>query len=163
MPHSHGYRKGTRYTFARPFRQSGPILLSKYLTTYRLGDHVDIKVNGSIHKGMPYKFYHGKTGVVWNVTKSAVGVEVNKQVRNRIIKKRFHVRVEHVQPSRCKEDFLRRVKANEAAKKEAAKTNTRSKVNTLKRLPGQPKPGKIIKVHISKAETFTPIKYEHLF
>jgi ribosomal protein L21E len=29
---------------------------------------------------MPHKYYHGKTGVVWNVTKRAVGVEVNKQV-----------------------------------------------------------------------------------
>lgn len=25
--------------------------------------------------------YHGRTGVVWNVTKRAVGVEVNKQAR----------------------------------------------------------------------------------
>ena len=33
-------------------------------------------------QGMPHKYYHGKTGVVWNVTKRAVGVEVNKQVGN---------------------------------------------------------------------------------
>lgn len=32
-------------------------------------------------QGMPHKYYHGKTGVVWNVTKRSVGVEVNKQVR----------------------------------------------------------------------------------
>lgn len=30
---------------------------------------------------MAFKWYHGKTGVVWNVTKRALGVEVNKQVR----------------------------------------------------------------------------------
>jgi hypothetical protein len=29
---------------------------------------------------MPHKWYHGKTGVVWNVTKRAIGVEVNKRV-----------------------------------------------------------------------------------
>jgi hypothetical protein len=29
---------------------------------------------------MPHKWYAGKTGVVWNVTKRAVGVEVNKIV-----------------------------------------------------------------------------------
>lgn len=29
---------------------------------------------------MPFKFYHGKTGRVFNVTKRAVGVIVNKQV-----------------------------------------------------------------------------------
>lgn len=32
-------------------------------------------------QGMPFKWYHGKTGIVWNVTKRAIGVEVNKRVR----------------------------------------------------------------------------------
>jgi len=67
-------------------------------------------------QGMPHKVYHGRTGVIWNVTKRAVGVEVNKQVNGRIINKRIHVRVEHVTPSRCKEEFLRRRKENDAAK-----------------------------------------------
>lgn len=31
-------------------------------------------------QGMPHKFYHGKTGRVWNVTKRAIGVELLKQV-----------------------------------------------------------------------------------
>lgn len=30
---------------------------------------------------MPHKFYHGKTGRVFNITKHAVGVVMNKQVR----------------------------------------------------------------------------------
>lgn len=30
---------------------------------------------------MPHKWYHGKTGTVWNVTKRAIGVEINKRVR----------------------------------------------------------------------------------
>lgn len=43
------------------------------------------------------------------------------QVGNRIIPKRIHVRIEHIQPSRCREDFLRRVKENDAFKHEAHK------------------------------------------
>lgn len=27
-----------------------------------------------MQKGMPYKVYHGKTGIVYNVTQNAVGV-----------------------------------------------------------------------------------------
>ena len=42
---------------------------------------MDIKVNAAVHKGMPFKFYHGRTGIVWNVTKRALGVELNKVVR----------------------------------------------------------------------------------
>ena len=41
------------------------------------------------------------------------------QHNGRIIPKRIHVRVEHVHPSRCKEDFLKRVKANDSLKHEA--------------------------------------------
>merc|ERR1711879_84543 len=79
MPHSFGYRARTRKLFAQPFRKHGAVSLAKYLTTYKVGDYVDIKANASIHKGMPFKFYHGRTGVIWNVTPRAVGVEINKQ------------------------------------------------------------------------------------
>jgi ribosomal protein L21E len=67
--------------FSRPFRHKGYIHLTTYLRNYKIGDYVDIKVNGAVHKGMPHKFYHGRTGIVWNVTKRAVGVVINKQVR----------------------------------------------------------------------------------
>ncbi len=42
------------------------------------------------------------------------------QVNGRIINKRIHVRIEHVRPSRCREEFLRRCKENDE-KKHAAK------------------------------------------
>ncbi|KAL6057018.1 60S ribosomal protein L21 [Balamuthia mandrillaris] len=159
MPHSFGYRARTRHLFAQPFRRHGLPGLSRYLTTYKIGDYVDIKADASIHKGMPHKFYHGRTGIVWNVTKRAIGVEINKQVRNRIIKKRIHVRVEHVQKSRCREDFLKRVKANEQAKKAQKTAGVKL---SLKRLPAQPKKGGIVKAKFSQVETVTPLKYELL-
>ncbi|KAK8951501.1 60S ribosomal protein L21-1 [Platanthera zijinensis] len=80
MPAGHGLRSRTRDLFSRPFRKKGYIPLTTYLRTYKIGDYVDVKVNGAIHKGMPHKFYHGRTGKVWNVTKRAIGVEINKQV-----------------------------------------------------------------------------------
>jgi large subunit ribosomal protein L21e len=80
MPHSYGYRARTRDLFAQPFRKHGVVPLSKYLTTFKIGEYVDIRANGAVHKGMPQKFYHGKTGRIWNITPRAVGVEVNKQV-----------------------------------------------------------------------------------
>ena len=42
---------------------------------------IPLQGNGAFQKGMPYKFYHGKTGRVYNVTKRAVGVIVNKPLR----------------------------------------------------------------------------------
>jgi len=138
MPHSYGIRARTRHMFAKKFRQHGPIHLSQYLMNIKQGDYVDIFADPSIHKGMPHKGYHGRTGIVFNVTKSAVGVRVNKFVNGRIIEKRIHVRIEHVRKSKCQQEIIRRKKENEAAKEEARKTG--KKVN-LKRTPKLPKEG----------------------
>ena len=68
---------------------------------------------------MPHKAYHGKTGRVFNVSKMAVGVIVNKRVKGRILPKRISVRVEHVKHSTCRQDFLDRVKRNDKEKRDA--------------------------------------------
>ncbi|KIH53969.1 ribosomal protein L21e [Ancylostoma duodenale] len=98
MTNSKGLRRGTRYMFARDFRKHGIEHLSTYYRIYKRGDIVDIKANGAFQKGMPFKAYHGKTGTVFNVTKSAVGVIVNKRVRNMVFhpSRLFHMKlVEH--------------------------------------------------------------------
>ncbi|KAL6531138.1 60S ribosomal protein L21A [Orobanche minor] len=155
MPAGHGLRSRTRDLFARAFRKKGPTHLSTYLRTYKIGDYVDIKVNGSIHKGMPHKFYHGRTGRVWNVTKRAIGVEVNKKVGNRVIRKRIHVRIEHVHPSRCHEEILERIKKNDKLKAEA---KAQGIIISTKRQPAGPKPG--FMVEGATIETVTPIPYD---
>jgi len=81
-------------------------ILTKQLKIYKVGDIVDIVGNAAQQKGLPFKYYHGKTGVVFNVTKSAVGVSVQKVVGNRYIEKRLHVRVEHVRHSRCRDGMI---------------------------------------------------------
>ena len=67
MPHCWGYRARTRHLFSKGFRKHGAVHHAKILTTYRKGDFVDVVADGSIHKGMPHKFYHGKTGRVYDV------------------------------------------------------------------------------------------------
>ena len=135
MTHSYGYKRRTRHKFRKGFRQEGSIHIAKTLTAYRNGDIVDIIVDGSIHKGMPYKYYHGRTGRVFNVNPRAIGVIVNKQVRNRIIPKRIHVRVEHLKLSTSRVDFLNRVRENDKKKTEANKAGKRI---STKRIVAQP-------------------------
>lgn len=136
MPHAFGKRARTRDLFSKPWKQKGMPHLSKIMTTYHVGDYVDVIANGAIHKGMPHKYYHGKTGVVFNVTKSAVGVVINKKVRSRVIPKRVHLRIEHVRKSQSREAFVERVRTNDKLKEEAKKKG--EKVQT-KRIPLQPR------------------------
>ena len=67
---STGYRSGTRDLFSKKFRTKmyNPSLTT-YLRTFHVGDFVDIVANPAQQKGMPHKYYHGRTGKVWNVTK----------------------------------------------------------------------------------------------
>merc|ERR1712050_548249 len=100
-------------------RTKGEPGLSRYLVNFKRGDYVDIVVDSSIQKGMPYSFYHGRSGVVFNVNRNAIGVEMTKVVGNRQLRKRIHVRCEHVRKSRCNESFLKRVKENDQKKRDA--------------------------------------------
>ncbi|XP_018649749.1 putative 60s ribosomal protein L21 [Schistosoma mansoni] len=157
MTNTKGYRRGTRYLFSRKFRHHGPLPSSVYMRVYRRGDIVDIKGDGGVQKGMPHKSYHGRTGRVYNVTPHAVGIIVNKRVGNRIIPKRINVRIEHVKPSKCREDFLRRVKENDVKRRDAKERNV---FVQLKRQPAQPRAGHLVKTKNNPVVTVHPLPYE---
>ncbi|ORX42174.1 60S ribosomal protein L21-A [Hesseltinella vesiculosa] len=159
MPHSFGLRARTRHMFSRNFREHGAIPLSTYLKTYKVGDIVDIKANAAVQKGMPHKFYHGRTGVVFNVTKSAVGVIINKKVGNRYMEKRVNLRVEHVKHSKCRQEFLERVKQNAQYKKEAKAAGLKV---CCKRIPAQPRRARHVSTVGNAPQTIAPIPYETL-
>uniref|UniRef100_A0A6G1SHH6 Large ribosomal subunit protein eL21 n=1 Tax=Aceria tosichella TaxID=561515 RepID=A0A6G1SHH6_9ACAR len=164
MVNTKGYRRGTRYMFAKKFRKHGVEPLSTFLRVYRRGDIVDVKGNGAFQKGMPHKSYHGRTGRVYNVTPHALGVIVNKRVRNRIIPKRINVRVEHVKHSKCREDFLQRMKRNDQLRKKYAedkKAGLKPAKPQFKRQPAQPREAEFVKVNrYTKPETLAPQSYE---
>ncbi|KIY62148.1 hypothetical protein CYLTODRAFT_459235 [Cylindrobasidium torrendii FP15055 ss-10] len=157
MPHSFGYRARTRHMFKRGFKDHGSIPMVTYLTNYHVGDIVDIKANAAQQKGMPHKFYHGRTGIVYNVTPSAVGVIVYKVVGNRYIEKRVNLRVEHIRHSKCRKEFLERVKRNAAAEKkgqDGERTN-------LKRVAALPREAHTVVVEAgNEPQTMAPVRYE---
>ena len=159
MPHSFGYRARTRHLFKVDFRKHGIIGLQTYMKTYKVGDYVDVIANSKIQKGMPHKFYHGRTGIVFNVTQTSVGVIVNKIVNGRIMHKRINIRIEHVQHSKCRDDFLNRVKSNEKTKAAIRAAGKDGVKKNLKRQAAQPRAGRIVK--ISKAAKIVyPQPYE---
>eukprot|EP01065_Artemidia_motanka_P011753 TRINITY_DN163_c0_g1_i2.p2 TRINITY_DN163_c0_g1~~TRINITY_DN163_c0_g1_i2.p2 ORF type:complete len:166 (+),score=68.84 TRINITY_DN163_c0_g1_i2:109-606(+) len=108
----YGYRSKTRDLLAKKYKTKGMPNLTRYLTNYKVGDYVNVVGDSAIHKSLPHKIYHGKTGVVWNVTRRAVGVIVNKKVGPRVLRKRINVRVEHVMKSKGQDDLKSRVALN---------------------------------------------------
>lgn len=100
---------------------------------------------------------NSRTGIIYNVTKSAVGVIINKKVGNRFIEKRVNIRIEHIKHSKCRDDFLRRVKENAAAKLKAKADGV--KVN-LKRQPVKPRDSRYVSAKLNTPVTLTPIPYD---
>eukprot|EP01064_Diplonema_japonicum_P030915 TRINITY_DN5383_c0_g2_i1.p2 TRINITY_DN5383_c0_g2~~TRINITY_DN5383_c0_g2_i1.p2 ORF type:complete len:160 (+),score=41.77 TRINITY_DN5383_c0_g2_i1:55-534(+) len=155
MVHSYGYRAGTRDLFSKKYKKRGMPNLTRYLTNFKAGDYVDVVGDPAIQKSLPHKVYHGKTGIVWNVTPRALGVIVNKRVGPRIIRKRINVRVEHVRKSKCQDDLKARV-ANNIALQKAGKKR-------VKRTPaGVPRTASIVKktktIVDLRPEFFDPLK-----
>ena len=108
---------------------------------------------------MPFKHYHGRTGVVFNVNKRAVGVTVNKLVNGRIIRKNLHIAVPHLKPSKCQAQIIARKAQNEAIKA-AVRANGGEKVD-LKRHHVEPKAGYVYKL-TAEPTTIRPLKYVDL-
>jgi len=54
----------TRALFRRNPRERGKTTLSKILQSYNEGDKVVVKIDSSVHKGMPHRRFHGRIGVV---------------------------------------------------------------------------------------------------
>jgi len=144
MGHSEGLRHGTRYVFARKFGKHGVPAPSLSLRTFRIGDVVEVKVNGAVHRGLPHRVYQGATGIVWNVTPRAVGLLIKRRVNNHIAPKRIYVRTEHVFPSNSKSEFINRVKANNKLHVEAKAKGVKI-AQIPKRLPAQPREAHIVK------------------
>ena len=92
--HSKGFRSRTRRLLRRKPRERGKTGLSKILHEYKPGEKVVVKIDPSVHKGMPHRRYHGKIGVI--VNKRGRGYIVNV-TQGRAVKE-IIVRPEHLVP-----------------------------------------------------------------
>lgn len=61
-----GFRRKTRALLRKKPRERGKIGLSKLLHTYAPGEKVVVKIDPSVHAGMPHRRYHGRIGSIVN-------------------------------------------------------------------------------------------------
>jgi large subunit ribosomal protein L21e len=94
MRKSKGYRAKTRALLRRKPREKGKTGLSKILREYTFGEKVVVKIDPSIHKGMPHRRYHGRIGVIAEKKGQAYIVNVTQGDAT----KQIIVRPEHLEP-----------------------------------------------------------------
>jgi len=91
---SKGYRAKTRSILGRRPRERGKTGLSKILYDYKPGEKVVVKIDPSVHKGMPHRRYHGKIGVIANKRGRSYVIDITQgEAVKEII-----VRPEHLKP-----------------------------------------------------------------
>lgn len=64
MPQTRGKRIKTRQLFSKRAKDRGVHTLSYLLRKYEPGDRVLIKIDSSIHSGMPFRRFYGKVGEI---------------------------------------------------------------------------------------------------
>ncbi|ADI31174.1 50S ribosomal protein L21e [Staphylothermus hellenicus] len=93
-----GYRHRTRKVFSKHIREKGAVPpLSLLMIDYKPGDKVHIVVNPAIHKGMPHRRYHGKTGIIIGKRGKAYIVKVTLGDKE----KTLFIRPEHLRPAKA--------------------------------------------------------------
>ena len=92
MSKSRGFRNKTRSLLKKKPRERGKLGLSRLLRTFEPGEKVVIKIDPSVHKGMPHRRYQGKVGVV--VSKRGRAYEINVTQGDAV--KEVIVRPEHL-------------------------------------------------------------------
>lgn len=64
MAHHNGPRKKTRYLLKKDLRARGIPPVSRLIQQFEVGEKVHVILEPSIHKGMPHRRFHGKTGTI---------------------------------------------------------------------------------------------------
>lgn len=75
---SKGTRSKTRHVLRKKPRERGLSPITRALQEFEEGDRVSIVIDPSIHKGMPHRRYHGKTGYVAGRQGNAYRVDVRE-------------------------------------------------------------------------------------
>ena len=94
MARSHGERKNTRKKLSKRKRERGLSPISRAIQNFASGARVHIRIDPSVHKGMPHHRFHGMTGTVKGERGRAYIVEVSDGKKKR--KKELFVRAEHL-------------------------------------------------------------------
>ncbi len=94
MRHSKGPRSRTRKLLSKRCKERGLPPMSAILYQYGIGEKVVIKIDPSIHKGMPYKRFHGKVGEIIEKRGKAYVILVRDGGKY----KKIIARPEHIRP-----------------------------------------------------------------
>ena len=97
MKASKGTRTKTRNVLKKRARARGLSPITKGFQTFESGEKVNIVIDPSVHKGMPFSRFHGLTGVVIGPRGAAYEVSVKSGNKTKMVVARPEHLVRNVQ------------------------------------------------------------------
>jgi large subunit ribosomal protein L21e len=85
MQRTKGIRKASRNKLRKRPREKGMPPITRILRSFKIGDKVSIKIEPSVHKGMPHHRYQGITGKVVGKRGDAYEVEIKDLNKTKLI------------------------------------------------------------------------------
>ncbi|MCW7076096.1 MAG: 50S ribosomal protein L21e [Candidatus Syntrophoarchaeum sp.] len=96
MPVSHGVKRKTRHKLKKPVRARGLSPITRAVQEFNPGEMVHIKIDPSVHRGVPNPKFHGKTAKVIAMRGRSFRLEVKDGKKL----KEIFVRPEHLLPQK---------------------------------------------------------------
>ncbi|MBU0535995.1 MAG: 50S ribosomal protein L21e [Nanoarchaeota archaeon] len=59
-----GFRRGTRSKLRKGFRQKGKVSITRFFQEFKEGERVLLKAEPSVHGGMYFPRFHGRSGTI---------------------------------------------------------------------------------------------------
>ena len=91
---SKGFRRRSRQILRKKPRDRGMQSLGRMLHKYNVGDKAVVKIDSSVHGGMPHTRYHGKVGIISDQRGKAYIVDIAEGGKTR----KLIIRPEHLLP-----------------------------------------------------------------
>ena len=85
---SRGTRSKSRHVLRKRPRERGISSITRAIQQFEIGEHVNINLDPSVHKGMPHHRFHGYTGKIEGMQGDAylVGISVGKKHKTLIVR-----------------------------------------------------------------------------
>lgn len=80
-----GTRRKTRTKLRKSIRSKGKMSLSDYFRHYKEGDKVVLIPESSVNKGMPYRRFFGKTGIIQSKIGQCYNISIKDNNKKKII------------------------------------------------------------------------------
>jgi len=80
-----GNRRKTRSKFKKNMREKGKVSLTKFFQVFKINERVILKAEPAIQKGMYFRRFHGKTGLVKGMKGKCYEVSVKDGGKEKIL------------------------------------------------------------------------------